>query len=443
MNINEISAGLQVPYPREPNEQQKIEIHQLKSRIAEAKQDIHRTSNALYTLDTKKGAQTDSIVLMRRRRLGEKAECSKRILLTEFPDSPPMVLGQELGSCSNLGDIQNPSKFLDAVVASSELELQRNALPSRQSIVIKRGTNRRKRDQTRRNVQHIEDMIADRAKEIESLSRQLWKKRREVLMKDIIAFTASGRILRTTPDKSLEKNIVEGLGASMKRFDQRKLTENDRIGLATRGLCLGDDHCIYHLNEPIGIHKMSFCHDKSMDESNASDLDPLMEDRRSQEERKAAHDDNIDFVGRIQGYRKKLRALESTQAQLRERYAEAVDSLHTQRALFAIKEGAEQMSTLSLEEAESKTKEIKHALLNLSSEIQSKKAAMRSLERKYLRAQRLMLRRSILSKSFFSRERHRLLLDAFERWKHYKDWAVETKEMIGRKKTILMRAMRG
>ena len=101
------------------------------------------------------------------------------------------------------------------------------------------------------------------------------------------------------------------------------------------------------------------------------------------------------------------------------------------------------MSTLSLEEAESKTKQMKHALLNLSSEMQSKRAAMRSLERKYLRTQRLMLRRSILSKSFFSRERHRLLLDAFERWKHYKDWAVETKEMIGRKKTLLMRATHG
>ena len=74
--------------------------------------------------------------------------------------------------------------------------------------------------------------------------------------------------------------------------------------------------------------------------------------------------------------------------------------MHECRLCLGKKEG-EETSDSALEEAESKAKEMKLALLNLSTEIQTKRTAMRALKQKYQRYQRLMLRRSILANNFF------------------------------------------
>lgn len=185
---------------------------------------------------------------------------------------------------------------------------------------------------------------------------------------------------------------------------------------------------------------MNFYHDASLGDNNSDVENPLLEDRRIQEQRKAAHGDNIDFVGRIQGFPKKLQSLESSQTELRKRYEEAARIVQKKRLGLETKEG-EDISVSFFEEAESKVKEMKRALLNLSTEIQTKRTAMKALERKYQRHQRLMLRRSILANNFFPRERHRVLVDAFGRWCFYKCWSVKTKEMVERKQDVLMRYM--
>ena len=185
---------------------------------------------------------------------------------------------------------------------------------------------------------------------------------------------------------------------------------------------------------------MKLCHGASFNGGNADRETPLLEERRIQEQRKAVYGDNIHFVGRIQGFHKKLQDLENSQTELRQRYAEAVGNIHKCRLCLGKKEG-EETSDSALEEAESKAKEIKLALLNLSTEIQTKRTAMRALKRKYQRYQRLMLRRSILANNFFPRERHRILVDAFGRWRYYNGWSVKTKEKVERKHAVLMRAM--
>lgn len=107
-----------------------------------------------------------------------------------------MVLGREMGICNNLGDSPNPSAILKDVITRSELELQRFALPPSHFIAVKRRVDRRISDKTRLEEEYIENLISDRARKIESLSRQLLKKRRETLNKEIVAFVNSGKSLR-------------------------------------------------------------------------------------------------------------------------------------------------------------------------------------------------------------------------------------------------------
>lgn len=442
--INSIVAGLQVPYPREPNAEQRVEMHCLKSSISKAKRGVDSVSIERDWLAKRKTALIESIHSMKSDDFIEEIQRKRREILINGPKDPPMVIGRRLDSCDNLGESPNPSAMLKDVITRSKLELQRNALPSLRSMAVKRRENRRIRDRSKAQEDCIQNLISDRAGEIKSLSRQLWKKRREALNKDLVAFSAAGKSLRKVSSVSLTRggDNDHRLVASMADFDRRKLARDARdfIDLAPRGSCLGDEHCIYDLNAPSGIHKMICCHRVGFDDDDdSSDSETsLLEERRIQGQRKAAYGDNIDFVGRIQGFRKKLQVLESSQTELRQQYAEAVDIVHKRRRGLETKEGGE-ITAKALEEAENRTKELKRALLNLSAEIQTKHTAMWALTQKYHRYQRLMLRRSMLSNDhFFPRERHRTIMDAFGRWRFYKDWSIGTKVAVERKREVLM-----
>ena len=437
---NDIVAGLEIPYPREPNEEQKAEMHHLKSSIGQSKHDVDFISNARDRLAERKEALMERIALMKRGKFIEKMDCTRSELLANCPQGPPMVLGRQLSSCNNLGDSPDPSATAKGIIIRSELELERFSLAPSHFIAVKSRLDRRKHDQARQQEEYVQHLITDRAKKIASLSRQLMKKRREALNKEIVAFAASGKSLRTASGAARTSRCDndERLFSSKAGFDRRKLDRDgcDIVGSASRGLCLGDEHCMYDLNAPTGIHKLQLCHDISGDGSS----DPSLENRHIQEQRKAAYGDNIDFIGRIQGFRKKLHCLEATQSELRQRYAKGIDIMHKRNIGLGKDEGHE-MSFSALEESESTAKEMKLALLNLSTEIQTKRAAMRALERKHQRYQRLLLRRSILANNFFPLERRRMLVNAFGAWKFYKGWSIGTKAMVEKKQDVLMRAI--
>jgi len=305
---------------------------------------------------------------------------------------------------------------------------------------------RRHRNKKREEEMRLQDLITERARMVESLSSQLSKKKHEALKNEIVAFPVTGNKLRKTPRSAATKRLSineEQLHASIANFDRRKLLHarsSNRMQFASRGLLLGDEHCIYDLNVPIGVHKMQLCHG-AVSENICSDLDPSMLDRRRQEQRKAAYNDSVDLLGRIQGFRKKLQSLEAARTELRGRYAEAVGCEH--RLISATKDEAAQASSLNSEEAQRKVHETKRALRNLGDEIQSKKNAMEALERKYIRGQNLMLRRSILTNRFFCQERRRVLLNGLDRWKYYKDRSVKTRTDIEMKQRIIMQDIIG
>ena len=418
--VNDIVAGLQLPYPREPNEEQKVEMHCLKSSISQTKAEINSISNLCCPLAERKGALIESIDSMKSSDFFVKMERTRSELLADCAGGPPMVLGRRLSVCTNIGDSPNPSATLEDIIARSEIELQRILSPLSNRTDIERSENRRISDRARQQEEYIQNLITERARKIDSLSRQLLKKRREALNREIIAFAAAGKSLRKDSTAAMTRSgdNDERLCALKAEFDRRKLVRGGRnvIGTASRGLCLGDEHCIYDLNTPRGIHEMKRCHGASFNGGNADRETPLLEERRIQEQRKAVYGDNIDFVGRIQGFHKKLQSLETSQTELRQRYTEAVGNVHKCRLCLGKKEG-EETSGSALEEAESKAKEMKLALLILSTKIQSKRTAMRALKRKYQRYQRLMLRRSILANNFFPRERRRMLSNAFGRWR--------------------------
>jgi len=358
-----------------------------------------------------------------------------------------MVLGRGLGHCTTLGEAGNVSEKLNMIIARSELELKRRALSLRHAIGAERLTMRHHRNQKRQEEMRLQNLIIERARMIQSLSSQVSKKNHEALKNEIIAFSVAGNELREARRGAATKRLnidEEQLHTSMANFDRRKLLHaksSDGMQYASRGLLLGDEHCICDLNVPIGVHKMQLCHG-AVSEDNCSDLDdPSMLDRRRQEQRKAAYNDSVDLLGRIQGFRKKLQSLEAARTELRGRYAEAVDSKH--RLISATKDEAAQASSLSSEEAQRKVNETRRALRILGDEIQSKKNAMEALERKHYRAQNLMLRRSILANRFFRQERYRVLLNGFDRWKYYKDWSVKTRTDIEMKQRIIMQDIIG
>ena len=145
-------------------------------------------------------------------------------------------------------------------------------------------------------------------------------------------------------------------------------------------------------------------------------LSDSMRDRLDQDQRKAAYDDTMDFIGRIQGFRKNLASLEAARTELRGRYAAAVEA-----------------------NFDSVMNATKQSLLNLSEEIKAKRNAKQALERKYRRAQRLMLRRSILAKEFFPRERNETLAESLRRWMHYAQSSRAVKEAFRQKHCVLMK----
>ena len=347
--INSIVDGLQLPYPREPNEEQKVEIHCLKSSISQAKSEINSISNSCCRLAEREGALIESIALMESSNFAEKKKHTRSELLADCTGGPPMVLGRRLSICTNIGDSPNPSATLEDIITRSEIELQRILLPPSNLIDIERRENRRIRDRARQQEEYIQNLIIERARKIDSLSRQLLKKRREALNREIIAFAAAGKSLRKDSTAAIARSCedVERLCALKVEFDRRKLVRGGRdvIGTASRGLCLGDEHCIYDQNTPTGIHKIKLCHDASFNDGNADRetplLAPLLEERRIQEQRKAVYGSNIDFVGRIQGFHKKLQGLETSQTELRQRYAELVGNVHKCRLCLGKKEGEE------------------------------------------------------------------------------------------------------
>ena len=156
---NDIVAGLQLPYPREPNEEQRAEMHCLKSSISQAKAEINSISNSCYRLAERKGALMESIDSMKSRDFVEKKEHTRSELLADCAGGPPMVLGRALDICSNLGDSPNPSTNLKDIITRSELELQRNALPPSRSIADKIRVDRRILDRASLQKDYIASMI--------------------------------------------------------------------------------------------------------------------------------------------------------------------------------------------------------------------------------------------------------------------------------------------
>ena len=405
-----ILAGLEIPYHREPNATQKEDLHQLKSGIAQAKRDIDRVSTTLDILSKQTHMLKECVLSMRSSGVIETIECAEKALLSQLSSGPPMVLGRELNKCGNLGNNPNPSALMETIIACSELALQRDGLISRQNDRTKRRSERGERDIASRQEDYLQDLITSRAREVEALRNAVAKKKRAALNKAI----AAGRSLRKAArvPRAIDD---ERLGTSIADCDGRKLdpSESDCIAPAQRGLLVGDEHCIYDSNIPNGIHQMRLCHGMSSEDC-TSDLD--LRDRHDQEQRKAAFHDTIDFIGRIQGFRKKLASLEATRTELRGRYAAAVEA-----------------------KADSEMNAAKQSLLEISEEIKAKRNAKQALERKYRRAQRLMLRRSILAKEFFPRERNGRLEVSLRRWSHYAQSSRAVKEAFRRKHCVLMK----
>ena len=412
--IQRILAQLEIPYHREPNAKEKEDLHQLKSGIAKAKRDIDRASATLDLLSKQKQMLKECVASMRSGGVIENIECSEKALLSQLSSCPPMVLGRELDQCSNLGDNPTSSAMMGAIIARSELELQRNGLASPQTDRTKRKSERSHRDIARRQEDYLQDLITHRVREVEALRNALTKKKHAALNKENIA----GRSLREAAT-SLPRTIDDDqLRISIADFDRRKLvrSESDRIAPARRGLLEGDEHCIYDSNSPNGIHQMRLCHGTSSDDSTSDSKCHSMRDRLDQDQRKAAYDDTMDFIGRIQGFRKNLASLEAARTELRGRYAAAVEA-----------------------NFDSVMNATKQSLLNLSEEIKAKRNAKQALERKYRRAQRLMLRRSILAKEFFPRERNETLAESLRRWMHYAQSSRAVKEAFRQKHCVLMK----
>lgn len=410
--IQRILAQLKIPYHREPNATQKEDLHQLKSSIAQAKRDIERVSAILYILSKQSHMLKECVASMRSSGVIEKVECAEEDLLSQLSSDPPMVLGRELDKCSNLGDNPTSSAMMGAIIARSELELQRNGLASSQTDRTKKRSERGDRDVARRQENYLQALITSRARELEALRNAVKSKKRRALNKEI----AAGRRLREAAT-SLPRTIDVHLSISIADFDRRKLArlESDRIAPARRSLLVGDKHCIYDSDFSNGIHKVRLCHGTSSKDCTSDPEYHSIGDRLSQEQRKAAYDDIIDFIGRIQGFRKKLASLEAARSELRGCYAAAVKSA-----------------------AASKMNAAEQSLLEIGKEIQAKRNAMQALERKYRRAQRLMLRRSLLAKEFFPRERNRTLEECLQRWMYYAQSSTTIKEAFRRKHCVLM-----
>ena len=407
-----ILAELELPYHREPNATQKEDLNQLKSGIAQAKRDIDRVSTALNILSEQNHNSEKCVASMRSSDVIERVKFTEEDLLSQLSSGPLMVLGRELDECSNLGDTPNPSATMDEIIDRSELELQRNGLASQLTDRTKKRSGRGARDVARRQENYLQALITSRARELEALRNAVKSKKRRALNKEI----AAGRRLREAAT-SLPRTIDVHLSISIADFDRRKLArlESDRIAPARRSLLVGDKHCIYDSDFSNGIHKMRLCHGTSSKDCTSDPEYHSIGDRLSQEQRKAAYDDIIDFIGRIQGFRKKLVSLEAARSELRGCYAAAVKSA-----------------------AASKMNAAEQSLLEIGKEIQAKRNAMQALERKYRRAQRLMLRRSLLAKEFFPRERNRTLEECLQRWMYYAQSSTTIKEAFRRKHCVLM-----
>mmetsp|Transcript_24323 Transcript_24323/g.69923 ORF Transcript_24323/g.69923 Transcript_24323/m.69923 type:complete len:430 (-) Transcript_24323:317-1606(-) len=426
----------------------KDELHQLKASTAKARRDIDRISTALDILPKQKQILTVCIASMRSSGIIEKVECAEKELLTKVSACPPMVLGRELDKCSNLGSNPNPSAMMITIIARSELELQRNGLVSLQVDKAKRRTERHRQDLARRQEEHLEDLIKTRARKVDALANAVSKQRRLAMNNEIISFFAAGDRLRKTA--SLTKNIDDDrLQDSRTDFDRRKLiqTDSERIPLAQRGLLVGDEHCIYDLKTPSGIQHIKLCHGTASEDRH-SDLEHLSMKDRLDHERKAAYDDSIDFIGRIQGFRKKLRSLESSRCELRGHCAATVESLHEHKAVAEKDESSGNdrgRQTNQMKTSASLPSNLaivsKQCLLNISEEIQTTRNAMRALERKHRRAQRMMLRRSVLGNNFFPRERNRTLMECRRRWIYYKEWCTKTRQYLESKCSVLIKGL--
>ena len=411
-----ILAGLEIPYHREPNATQKEDLHPLQSGIAQAKRDIDRVSTTLDILSKQTHMLKECVLSMRSSGVIETIECAEKALLSQLSSGPPMVLGRELDRCSNLGDNPNPSAMMDTIIARSELEIQRNGLASPQTNRTKRRSEQNHLDIACRQEDYLQELITSRGREAEALRNALIKKKRAALTREIIA----GRRLREAATSLPRNNDDYHLRISIADFDRRKLArlESDRIVPAQRDLLVGDEHCIYDLQTPIRIHQMRLCHGMSSEDCTADLEYHSLRDRLDQDQRKAAYDDTMDFIGRIQGFRKKLASLEAARTELRGRYAAAVEA-----------------------KVDSEMNAAKQYLLEISEEIEAKRNAQQALERKYRRAQRLMLRRSILAKDFFPRERNGTLAEFLRRWMHFAQSSKTVKEAFRRKHCVLMKDM--
>ena len=417
--IQRILAELEIPYHREPNATKKDDLHQLKSSIAKAKRDIDRVSATLDILSKQTQILEETVASMRSSGVIEKIECSEKALLSQLSSCPPMVLGRELDQCSNLGDTPNPSATLDEIIARSELELQRNGLVSSQTDRTKRRSERAQRDIARRQKDYLQDLITHQAREVEALRNALTKKKRAALNKEIVAGRRLREVARaeaTSLPRTIDDDQLRRI--SITEFARRKLArlESDRIAPAQRGLIVGDEHCIYDSNRPNGVHQLRLCHGKSSDDGTSDPEYNPMGVRLDQQQRKAAFDDTMDFIGRIQGFRKKLASLEAARTELRGRYAAAVEA-----------------------KIDSEMNAAKQTLLEISEEINAKRNAQKALERKCRRAQRLMLRRSILAKDFFPRWRYETLAESLRRWMYYAQSSKKIKEAFRRKHCVLMK----
>jgi len=140
--VKTILAGLKIPYSREPNEEQKIELHRLKCSIGKVKRDLDRGSSSLDSLARQKTMLSKSIASMKASNFVKRSECIESVLLAKCSNGPPMVLGRGLGHCTTLGEAGNASAKLNMILARSELELERRALPLRHTIGAERRTRK-------------------------------------------------------------------------------------------------------------------------------------------------------------------------------------------------------------------------------------------------------------------------------------------------------------